>query len=154
MPRADTLERYENGAEHLMARAGTFGPLAFQRNMPTPRPCAGGDLLCTGSRAKRRVEGDEYHGTVPSAARLLRVEEVRSGWSTKSAMDPPPSEWGGEHSMGTSIMAVAFDGGVVMGADSRTSTGSYVAFVTLARRPTPGPRPSCLRPSAVLDPTL
>lgn len=29
--------------------------------------------------------------------------------------------------MGTTIMAVCFDGGVVMGADSRTSTGSYVA---------------------------
>ncbi|CAM9659126.1 unnamed protein product [Chrysoparadoxa australica] len=33
----------------------------------------------------------------------------------------------GEVSMGTTIMAVAFDGGVVMGADSRTSTGTYVA---------------------------
>lgn len=30
-------------------------------------------------------------------------------------------------STGTTIMAVAFDGGVVMGADSRTSTGEYVA---------------------------
>jgi len=30
-------------------------------------------------------------------------------------------------SLGTSIMAVAFDGGVVLGADSRTSTGSYIA---------------------------
>jgi len=29
--------------------------------------------------------------------------------------------------MGTTIMAVSFHGGVVMGADSRTSTGSYVA---------------------------
>lgn len=29
--------------------------------------------------------------------------------------------------MGTTIMAVCYDGGVVMGADSRTSTGSYVA---------------------------
>ena len=27
----------------------------------------------------------------------------------------------------TSIMAVAYDGGVVMGADSRTSTGAYIA---------------------------
>ena len=27
----------------------------------------------------------------------------------------------------TTIMAVEYDGGVVMGADSRTSTGSYVA---------------------------
>lgn len=29
--------------------------------------------------------------------------------------------------MQTTIMAVEYDGGVVMGADSRTSTGSYVA---------------------------
>merc|ERR1712183_1246882 len=28
---------------------------------------------------------------------------------------------------GTTIMAVEFDGGVVMGADTRTSTGAYVA---------------------------
>lgn len=33
----------------------------------------------------------------------------------------------GEVSMGTSIMAVEFNGGVVMGADSRTTTGSYIA---------------------------
>ncbi|PRP84483.1 proteasome subunit beta type 6 [Planoprotostelium fungivorum] len=31
------------------------------------------------------------------------------------------------HSMGTSIMAVRFNGGVVVGADSRTTTGSYIA---------------------------
>jgi len=45
------------------------------------------------------------------------------GWSTMA-------EWDGEHRMGTTIMAVRYDGdggGVVMGADSRTSTGSYVA---------------------------
>ena len=38
-----------------------------------------------------------------------------------------PSEWlmGGAAGVdsGTTIMAVAFDGGVVLGADSRTSTG-------------------------------
>ncbi|MES1916730.1 MAG: hypothetical protein MHM6MM_008525, partial [Cercozoa sp. M6MM] len=32
----------------------------------------------------------------------------------------------GEVKLGTTIMAVEFDGGVVVGADSRTSTGSYV----------------------------
>ncbi|XP_014209746.1 proteasome subunit beta type-6 [Copidosoma floridanum] len=32
-----------------------------------------------------------------------------------------------EHSTGTSIMACEFDGGVVIGADSRSSTGTYVA---------------------------
>ncbi|KAL4425863.1 hypothetical protein ABPG75_009879 [Micractinium tetrahymenae] len=30
-------------------------------------------------------------------------------------------------SMGTTIMAASYDGGVVMGADSRTSTGTYIA---------------------------
>ncbi|GAA5976818.1 hypothetical protein JCM21900_001604 [Sporobolomyces salmonicolor] len=33
----------------------------------------------------------------------------------------------GEMNLGTSIMAVAFDGGVVIGADSRTTMGSYIA---------------------------
>merc|ERR1719276_245366 len=33
----------------------------------------------------------------------------------------------GEMSSGTTIMAVCFAGGVILGADSRTSTGSYVA---------------------------
>ncbi|XP_026464064.1 proteasome subunit beta type-6 [Ctenocephalides felis] len=32
-----------------------------------------------------------------------------------------------EHSTGTSIMAAEFDGGVVIGADSRTTTGAYIA---------------------------
>lgn len=33
----------------------------------------------------------------------------------------------GEVSTGTTIMAIAYDGGVVLGADSRVSTGTYVA---------------------------
>jgi len=33
----------------------------------------------------------------------------------------------GEANLGTTIMAVVFDGGVVIGADSRTTTGSYIA---------------------------
>ena len=33
----------------------------------------------------------------------------------------------GEVSTGTTIMAIPFDGGVVVGADSRVSTGTYVA---------------------------
>ncbi|KAJ2343324.1 Proteasome subunit beta type-1, partial [Coemansia sp. RSA 2618] len=33
----------------------------------------------------------------------------------------------GEVNLGTTIMAVKFDGGVVIAADSRTSTGPYVA---------------------------
>ena len=32
-----------------------------------------------------------------------------------------------EVSTGTTIMAVAFDGGVILGADSRVSTGTYIA---------------------------
>ncbi|KAI7871306.1 proteasome subunit beta type-6 [Spinellus fusiger] len=33
----------------------------------------------------------------------------------------------GEVNLGTSIMAVQYNGGVVMGADSRTTTGAYIA---------------------------
>ena len=33
----------------------------------------------------------------------------------------------GEVNLGTTIMAVEFEGGVVVGADSRTTTGSYIA---------------------------
>lgn len=33
----------------------------------------------------------------------------------------------GEVSLGTSIMAVTFNGGVILGADSRTTTGAYIA---------------------------
>jgi len=38
-----------------------------------------------------------------------------------------PEDFNKEHMMGTSIMAVEFDGGVVMGADSRTTTGAIIA---------------------------
>ncbi|KAI9562933.1 hypothetical protein GHT06_010389 [Daphnia sinensis] len=50
---------------------------------------------------------------------------MMSNMSTLDALSP---DWlTSEHSTGTSIMAVEFDGGVVIGADSRTSTGAYVA---------------------------
>ncbi|XP_065187868.1 proteasome subunit beta type-6-like [Sycon ciliatum] len=42
-------------------------------------------------------------------------------------MEASPEWMSKAHALGTSIMAVQFDGGVVLGADSRTSTGSYVA---------------------------
>jgi 20S proteasome subunit beta 1 len=34
-----------------------------------------------------------------------------------------------EVSLGTTIMAVKFDGGVVIGADSRSSVGTYVVSI-------------------------
>jgi len=59
----------------------------------------------------------------------------QSEFSFLASLDPKDQPKGylqshsrkGEHMLGTSIMAVAYDGGVVVGADSRTSTGSYVA---------------------------
>ncbi|XP_077510420.1 proteasome subunit beta type-6-like [Amblyomma americanum] len=44
-----------------------------------------------------------------------------------SLSDVVPDWMTAEHSTGTTILAVEFDGGVVIGADSRTSTGAYVA---------------------------
>lgn len=43
-------------------------------------------------------------------------------------MDVFSDDWlNAKHSTGTTIMAVEFNGGVIIGADSRTSTGGYVA---------------------------
>ena len=42
-------------------------------------------------------------------------------------LDYTPSLKPGEVSTGTTIMAIPFNGGVVLGADSRVSTGTYVA---------------------------
>ncbi|XP_020630479.1 proteasome subunit beta type-6-like [Orbicella faveolata] len=43
------------------------------------------------------------------------------------ASDDYPDWLRAEHRTGTTIMAVEFDGGVVIGADSRTTTGAYIA---------------------------
>merc|ERR1711959_394075 len=58
---------------------------------------------------------------------LLSMEMGMGGQMMDGVLIP---DFSGEHRMGTTIMAVRYDGdggGVVMGADSRTSTGSYVA---------------------------
>jgi len=56
----------------------------------------------------------------------LSLSSLSTSHSSNSMQAPLPNN-NSEHMMGTSIMAVAYDGGVVMGADSRTSTGTYVA---------------------------
>ena len=65
-----------------------------------------------------------YHAPLPAAPRVSRVyaREERVTLRARVVNSPPsptPSQ--------TTIIAVSFAGGVVMGADSRTSTGSYVA---------------------------
>lgn len=49
------------------------------------------------------------------------------GPSANMSSDLYPDWYNAEHLTGTTIMAVEYDGGVVVGADSRTTTGSYVA---------------------------
>merc|ERR1711916_261510 len=56
-----------------------------------------------------------------------------------------------EHKMGTSIMAVEFDGGVVIGADSRTTTGSYVANRTSDKLTPVHDRIYCCRSGSAAD---
>ncbi|CAG0918759.1 unnamed protein product [Notodromas monacha] len=50
---------------------------------------------------------------------------VSSGIDSMKSALPGPS-WMGPVSMGTTLVAVEFDGGVVLGADSRTSSGGYI----------------------------
>ncbi|XP_029932323.1 proteasome subunit beta type-6 [Myripristis murdjan] len=49
------------------------------------------------------------------------------GQQISSKSDLVPDWTGKEVSTGTTIMAVEYDGGVVIGADSRTTTGAYIA---------------------------
>ena len=58
-----------------------------------------------------------------SAVQLPHLTMAHTG----SHDDNPYNLKKGEVSSGTTIMAVPFDGGVILGADSRTSTGTYVA---------------------------
>jgi len=50
-----------------------------------------------------------------------------AGFGAVTLKADPFAQFGGPVSTGTSIMAVSFDGGVVIAADSRTSTGEYVS---------------------------
>ncbi|XP_003976005.1 proteasome subunit beta type-6 isoform X2 [Takifugu rubripes] len=50
-----------------------------------------------------------------------------SGLNVSSKNDVIPDWTSQEVSTGTTIMAVEYDGGVVIGADSRTTTGAYIA---------------------------
>merc|ERR1711893_224063 len=51
----------------------------------------------------------------------------QSSFIQNAGSDLTPDWLTAEHKTGTTIMAVEFDGGVVIGADSRTTTGAYVA---------------------------
>jgi len=63
------------------------------------------------------------HGPLgPQQTQFVRHVEPGCPYRADDVMKPEQAV-----STGTTIMAVAFDGGVVMGADTRTSTGDYVA---------------------------
>ena len=57
----------------------------------------------------------------------------------------------GEVDLGTSIMAVTFEGGVILGADSRTSTGRYVANRVSDKLTPIGERIFCCRSGSAAD---
>jgi len=57
----------------------------------------------------------------------------------------------GEVSMGTSIMAVAFNGGVVIAADSRTSSGDYVSNRVSDKLSSVSERIYCARSGSAAD---
>ena len=55
----------------------------------------------------------------PKTALICRYQYSRMDYSSSQAEQAPQT--------GTTIVAVSFDGGVVLGADSRVSTGNYVS---------------------------
>jgi 20S proteasome subunit beta 1 len=68
--------------------------------------------------------------------------------STLLGIDPKTT---GERMTGTSIMAVSYNGGVVMGADSRTSTGDYVSNRVTDKLAPVHDRIYCLRSGSAAD---
>jgi 20S proteasome subunit beta 1 len=60
-------------------------------------------------------------------------------------------DWDEEHKTGTSIMAVVFQDGVVVGADSRTTTGAYIANRTSDKLTPIHDKIYCCRSGAAAD---
>lgn len=56
---------------------------------------------------------------------LSRIKDLKN--SRIMSFSTAPDWMSAEHETGTTIMAVEYDGGVVIGADSRTTTGAYIA---------------------------
>eukprot|EP00823_Brevimastigomonas_motovehiculus_P009248 TRINITY_DN8913_c0_g1_i1.p1 TRINITY_DN8913_c0_g1~~TRINITY_DN8913_c0_g1_i1.p1 ORF type:complete len:258 (+),score=60.72 TRINITY_DN8913_c0_g1_i1:65-838(+) len=64
--------------------------------------------------------------TLSSSPSLSLSMSSSSSLSSSSIKDTATTIRKGDYSTGTSIMALSYKGGVVMGADSRTSSGDYV----------------------------
>jgi 20S proteasome alpha/beta subunit len=58
---------------------------------------------------------------------MSRIEQPTASLLSSSASVETQHLKPGEVSTGTTIMAIPFQGGVVVGADSRVSTGTYIA---------------------------
>ena len=87
------------------------------------------------ARERQAYKSDDRPGDItvqrhPRRPRAIYYYEQPDGPPRERTMtrdDAPARLKAGEVDAGTSIIAVRFPGGVVLGADSRTSTGTYVA---------------------------
>ena len=86
----------------------------------------------------RRVSSDHFHNwPCTHTPNFFQLSWTTSTWTasrqarlTSEYVRPfPQSSISTNFSRKTSIMAVQFDGGVVIGADSRTTTGSYIVWL-------------------------
>merc|ERR1712002_1236220 len=66
-------------------------------------------------------------GTEANFAKVMAASAVQPNMKSSHLSQLTPDWMNSELLTGTSIMAVEFDGGVVVGADSRTSMGTYVS---------------------------
>nr|WCZ58568.1 20S proteasome subunit beta type-6 [Andalucia godoyi] len=66
-------------------------------------------------------------------------------------IDDPLSDLSQPHSMGTTIIAAVYADGVILGADSRTSTGSYVANRASNKLTEVAPNIYCCRSGSAAD---
>ncbi|KAI7841475.1 hypothetical protein COHA_004869 [Chlorella ohadii] len=82
-----------------------------------PDALMSGVSQCGGGFVNERTTGSRHPATAQPPAHLV---------ACRAAMDGPPSLSAAPHT-GTTIVAVSYADGVVIGADSRVSTGTYVS---------------------------
>ena len=119
--------------EHPDPASSRFSPrCCWNGRLDTPLGIARQQCRCRQVRTRRSFRHDD----APSLPRTRRARRARarqggppplaaSAASSAPPSYPRPTAPTAHPRSGTTIMAVAFDGGVVLGADSRTSTGAF-----------------------------
>lgn len=121
-----------------MSQSSFFSAVEFNQEAMLQRPAS--TLVQDPSYPGHQQHALSQNGAAQHARRIFPAEPV----AEDPQMDAPVS-------LGTTIMAVSYDGGVVLAADSRTSTGSYVVNRVSNKLTKLTPKIYCCRSGSAAD---